>query len=57
MDILGNTVGIAYIGTMCNSRVSIGLTQDGARGSVEFVGAVAAHELGHIFNMFHDSGK
>ena len=57
MDLIGQTVGLAFLGTMCDCDVSIGLTQDGARGSVESVGATAAHELGHILNMGHDSSK
>ena len=32
----------------------MGLSQDG-RGSVEAVGSTAAHELGHIFSMDHDT--
>ena len=31
----------------------MGLTEDRGR-SVESTGAIAAHELGHIFNMNHD---
>ncbi len=56
-DILGSTVGLAYLGTMCNRDVAIGFTQDGGEGSIESVGAIAAHELGHIFNMRHDSSS
>ncbi len=32
----------------------MGLSQDG-RGSLEAVGSTAAHELGHIFSMDHDT--
>ena len=53
IDLDGNTVGLAYIGTMCNQRASIGLSQD-SRSGVDSVGSTAAHELGHIFGMNHD---
>ena len=52
----GNTVGIAFIRTMCSDTASVGLSQDGAR-SLESIGSTAAHELGHIFNMNHDDGR
>jgi len=54
IDLDGNTVGRAFTRTMCSDSNSIGITEDGG-GSVEFVGSTAAHELGHIFNMDHDS--
>ena len=54
IDLNGGTVGIAYIGTMCSSTISVGLTQDGGR-STDSVGSTASHELGHIFSMEHDS--
>lgn len=56
VDILGSTVGIAFIGTMCRGRSSVGLSQDG-RGSLAAVGSTAAHELGHIFSMDHDDAS
>ncbi len=51
---MGSAVGLAYVGTMCTKSVAIGLTQDGGELVVNSVGAIAAHELGHIFNMAHD---
>ena len=41
---------------MCRGRSAAGVTQD-TGSSVAFVGAIAAHELGHIFNMEHDDGR
>lgn len=41
---------------MCSKYVNIGLVEDRG-GSIEAVGATAAHELGHIFNMVHDRSK
>ena len=52
-DLLGNAVGLAYVGTMCHDEDAVGLVED-TGGSVQSVGTTAAHELGHIFNMLHD---
>ena len=46
-------MGIAFVGTMCSTTGSVGVTQDGGR-SLSSVAATAAHELGHVFNMNHD---
>ena len=54
IDIDSSTVGIAFIGTMCNRPSATGVTQDGGR-SLTSVVTTAAHELGHIFNMAHDT--
>ena len=56
IDITGSTVGIAFVGTMCQRRSSTGLSQDGGR-SLTSLATTVAHELGHIFNMDHDDGK
>jgi len=55
IDLDGTTVGIAPLGAMCTSFAN-GVTQDTGR-SVASVGAIAAHELGHIFDMDHDDGR
>jgi len=52
IDLAGTTVGIAFVGTMCRTLSSLGLTQDGGR-SLTSVVSTAAHELGHILNMNH----
>ena len=53
IDFNGNILGVAPLGTMCRGRRAAGLMQD-TGSSVAFVGGIAAHELGHIFNMEHD---
>ena len=53
IDLKGSAMGIASMGTICNSRSSVGLSQDGGR-SLSGVVTTAAHGLGHIFNMGHD---
>ena len=53
IDLDGSTVGIAFIGTMCSTTGSVGVTQDGGR-SLSSTASTAAHELGHVFNMNHD---
>ena len=55
IDLDGNTVGIAFLNTMCDKARSVGLSQDGR--SLSGVVTTAAHELGHIFNMKHDDGN
>ena len=54
IDLEGNTVGIAFTRAMCSDSNSVGVTQDGG-ASLDQVSSTAAHELGHIFNMDHDS--
>ena len=46
-------MGIAFVGTMCSPTSSVGVTEDGGR-SLSSVASIAAHEMGHIFNMRHD---
>ena len=53
IEIAGDTVGIAFTGEMCSNANSVGVTQDGDR-SLSSTASIAAHELGHIFNMRHD---
>ena len=53
IDLTGNTVGRAITRAMCSEAFSVGLTQDGGR-TISSTGSIAAHELGHIFNMGHD---
>jgi Metallo-peptidase family M12/Domain of unknown function DUF11 len=51
-DLDGQTVGIAYTGTLCNNRFSVSLSQ--ARNNVTFDALIAAHEMGHVFGAPHD---
>lgn len=53
IDLDGPTAGIAFKSTMCDDKSSVSLIQDSGF-EVESVGSLAAHELGHIFNMDHD---
>lgn len=53
LELDGTTIGIAYTGTMCNVRLSLGVVQDGG-GDVNLRISTTAHELGHIFDMKHD---
>ena len=47
--------GLAHVGTMCNRREATALTVYPADIPSFIVAIVAAHELGHNFNMLHDN--
>jgi hypothetical protein len=50
-DLDGTTVGIAYIGALCNSEYSAGLTE---LRNTWLDSLVTAHEIGHTFGADHD---
>ena len=52
-DLQGNTVGIAYLSTMCGSA-SVGVVQD-RHSSASSTGSTFAHEVGHLLSMEHDT--
>ncbi|XP_026570661.1 zinc metalloproteinase-disintegrin-like NaMP [Pseudonaja textilis] len=54
IDLTGSTVGLAYVGTMCNSLTSTAIIQDHSTDPIA-MGATMAHELGHNFGMNHDT--
>ena len=51
-DLDGDTVGIAYIGSVCQTANADSLSQ--GRGSTTQSALIAAHEIGHNFNAPHD---
>jgi hypothetical protein len=54
-DLDGTTVGIAYLGEICDARLSASLTEARSGGlSSTLVSLAAAHEIGHNFNAPHD---
>jgi hypothetical protein len=53
-NLSGSTVGIAYLNTMCGGA-SVGVVQEGGR-STSSSASTFAHELGHVFNLQHDTG-
>lgn len=52
LELQTNTVGLAYVATMCNPGFSAGIVQ--ATFSAPAVAAIAIHELGHTLGMRHD---
>lgn len=52
-DLDGQTVGIAYIDTLCRTRYGAGLTEIRGRGAA-LEALVTAHEIGHNFGAIHD---
>ncbi|XP_044293343.1 zinc metalloproteinase-disintegrin-like ohanin isoform X2 [Varanus komodoensis] len=54
IDFNGPTVGLAYVGTMCNPSHSLGIVQDHSTNPIA-IGATMAHEMGHNFGMNHDT--
>ncbi|XP_073444682.1 zinc metalloproteinase-disintegrin-like MTP4 isoform X2 [Dendrobates tinctorius] len=55
IDFDGSTVGLAWIGTLCNNANSAGIVQDHSADYIP-VAATLAHELGHNLGMPHDDG-
>jgi hypothetical protein len=51
-DLDGNTVGISYMGSVCDSQYADSLSE-GAHSTL-MSALIAAHELGHNFNAPHD---
>ncbi|KAG8574083.1 hypothetical protein GDO81_009032 [Engystomops pustulosus] len=54
IDFDGNTVGLAFVATMCSKSHSSGVIQDHSKESIP-VGATIAHEMGHNLGMSHDN--
>jgi hypothetical protein len=49
----GTTVGIAYMDSLCDTKLGVGLTEVDERGSW-YESLIAAHEIGHNFGAVHD---
>lgn len=51
----GGTIGLAYVGTMCQSANSVGINNVCFSSSNSQRGILVAHEAGHNFAMNHDN--
>ncbi len=54
-DLNGNTIGVAYLGTVCNQFFNFGLSQVDFSASITSSTDLIAHEVGHNFNADHCS--
>ncbi|MFN6145231.1 MAG: M12 family metallo-peptidase [Planctomycetota bacterium] len=53
----GGTIGLAYVGAVCNPSFGYGLSQTRFSANFGLRVAVTAHELGHNFNATHCDGQ
>lgn len=53
VDLTGNEIGVAYLGTVCNTPFAYGLSQSRFSLQPGRRAALTAHELGHNFNANH----
>jgi hypothetical protein len=52
-NISGGTIGIAYLGVVCNLGTAYGLSQNRFTGNYSYRVGVTAHEIGHNFGAGH----
>ena len=53
-DLDGSTIGIAYIGTICDAPdAAYGISQSGFSGTLSLRAGLSAHEIGHNFGASH----
>lgn len=52
-SIIGGTIGIAFLGTICNVSSSYGLSQSRYTGNFNLRVSLTAHELGHSWSSGH----
>lgn len=55
-DIIGDTIGLAYLGTICDIPFQYGLSQSNFTPIIPLRAALTEHELGHNWNANHCDG-
>jgi hypothetical protein len=55
-NIIGGTIGIAYLNVICNKSQAYGLSESKFTGSFTFRVGLTAHELGHNWSASHCDG-
>uniref|UniRef100_A0A0B8RZW1 Metalloproteinase (Type III) 2b n=1 Tax=Philothamnus irregularis TaxID=1899461 RepID=A0A0B8RZW1_9SAUR len=54
INLNGQTVGLGYVGSLCQSKLSVAIVQDHSK-TESFVASTMAHELGHNLGINHDT--
>ncbi|MFT5734744.1 MAG: hypothetical protein ACI8WY_003427 [Planctomycetota bacterium] len=54
-SIIGGTIGIAWVGVICNSSYAYGMVESDFNGNFSSATDLSAHELGHNWNASHCS--
>ena len=52
-QMIGNTIGLAFVGVVCNTSSAYGLSESRYTGNFNLRTSLTAHELGHNWNASH----
>lgn len=57
VNLNGGTIGVAYLGVVCNQSLNYGLSESRFTGGIVARTGLTAHEIGHNFNSGHCDGN